>query len=246
MTPPRRPTWFSRKPSSTEQGRDAASCNRVAVEQGVSLLRHTSVFHCHRAAARRVDQAATSRTGSAVQQRTCQHGAPRPLSSGRCRPRHISARRFRSRPCHRSSARPTRQNPKSPEAKRSHALRYSQRDLRLRSGSKTVAAGHGSVWRRVQVFDLLARPESFELPTPWFVARYSIQLSYGRTGKGAHPTIVPKVSPPADPSDSPGRSCARRCHSRGAGPARRRRTSVKSPGRVSLGGRSPCRHAVTY
>ena len=27
---------------------------------------------------------------------------------------------------------------------------------------------------------ILARPERFELPTPWFVARYSIQLSYGR------------------------------------------------------------------
>ena len=26
----------------------------------------------------------------------------------------------------------------------------------------------------------LARPERFELPTPWFVAKYSIQLSYGR------------------------------------------------------------------
>ena len=26
----------------------------------------------------------------------------------------------------------------------------------------------------------LVRPERFELPTPWFVARYSIQLSYGR------------------------------------------------------------------
>ncbi len=24
------------------------------------------------------------------------------------------------------------------------------------------------------------RPERFELPTPWFVAKYSIQLSYGR------------------------------------------------------------------
>ena len=27
---------------------------------------------------------------------------------------------------------------------------------------------------------LMARPERFELPTPWFVATYSIQLSYGR------------------------------------------------------------------
>ena len=26
----------------------------------------------------------------------------------------------------------------------------------------------------------MARPERFELPTPWFVARYSIRLSYGR------------------------------------------------------------------
>ena len=29
-------------------------------------------------------------------------------------------------------------------------------------------------------FWYLARPERFELPTAWFVARYSIQLSYGR------------------------------------------------------------------
>ena len=30
----------------------------------------------------------------------------------------------------------------------------------------------------------LARPERFELPTTWFVARYSIQLSYGRIKQG--------------------------------------------------------------
>jgi hypothetical protein len=29
----------------------------------------------------------------------------------------------------------------------------------------------------------VARPERFELPTPWFVAKYSIQLSYGRAVK---------------------------------------------------------------
>ena len=27
----------------------------------------------------------------------------------------------------------------------------------------------------------MARPERLELPTTWFEARYSIQLSYGRT-----------------------------------------------------------------
>ena len=31
--------------------------------------------------------------------------------------------------------------------------------------------------------NFLVRPERFERPTPWFVAKYSIQLSYGRTPK---------------------------------------------------------------
>lgn len=29
----------------------------------------------------------------------------------------------------------------------------------------------------------LARPEGFEPSTPWFVAKYSIQMSYGRNAK---------------------------------------------------------------
>jgi hypothetical protein len=43
----------------------------------------------------------------------------------------------------------------------------------------------------------MARPERFELPTAWFVARYSIQLSYGRVSLEAefctnefHPSIT--------------------------------------------------------
>ena len=35
----------------------------------------------------------------------------------------------------------------------------------------------------------MARPERFELPTTWFVARYSIQLSYGRF---EGPGIIPE------------------------------------------------------
>ena len=30
----------------------------------------------------------------------------------------------------------------------------------------------------------MARLERFELPTPWFVAKYSIQLSYRRAARG--------------------------------------------------------------
>ena len=38
----------------------------------------------------------------------------------------------------------------------------------------------------------MARPEGFEPPTPWFVAKYSIQMSYGRVA-GANPiNIQPK------------------------------------------------------
>ncbi len=36
----------------------------------------------------------------------------------------------------------------------------------------------------------LARLERFELPTPWFVAKYSIQLSYRRADKPFRPSLV--------------------------------------------------------
>ena len=36
----------------------------------------------------------------------------------------------------------------------------------------------------------MARPERFERPTPWFVAKYSIQLSYGRAVRKAVKTAI--------------------------------------------------------
>lgn len=40
-----------------------------------------------------------------------------------------------------------------------------------------------SILSGVRPVSRLVRPERFELPTPWFEAKYSIQLSYGRTCK---------------------------------------------------------------
>ena len=53
-------------------------------------------------------------------------------------------------------------------------------------GSLSVASSNRDLWAiRVEkrFWDRLklVRPERFELPTSWFVARRSIQLSYGRT-----------------------------------------------------------------
>jgi integrase len=48
------------------------------------------------------------------------------------------------------------------------------------SGSILVAAPKKPAVTMVQVIDSDARPERFELPTTWFEARCSIQLSYGR------------------------------------------------------------------
>ncbi len=39
----------------------------------------------------------------------------------------------------------------------------------------------------------MARPERFELPTDWFEASYSIQLSYGRSGLSEHVRIISEL-----------------------------------------------------
>jgi hypothetical protein len=41
----------------------------------------------------------------------------------------------------------------------------------------------------------MARPERFELPTTWFEAKYSIQLSYGRVGPHSSGIREPTPSP---------------------------------------------------
>ena len=49
-------------------------------------------------------------------------------------------------------------------------------------------------WPEVaQVLDKLARPERLELPTTWFEARYSIQLSYGRIGHSVYLEVYPSA-----------------------------------------------------
>src|SRR5262249_44377643 len=53
-------------------------------------------------------------------------------------------------------------NQEAPDAQEQHVMR------RIRWGNNSLRTKQ------------MARPERFELPTPWFVAKSSIQLSYGR------------------------------------------------------------------
>ena len=60
-------------------------------------------------------------------------------------------------------------------------------DLASASASASAGAGRSpaeNTKKKQQAgaccFGVMVRPERFELPTAWFVARYSIQLSYGR------------------------------------------------------------------
>jgi len=62
---------------------------------------------------------------------------------------------------------------------------FDARALRLLARISTYRVPGWDIGQRyghaANYLNYLARPERFELPTPWFVARYSIQLSYGRT-----------------------------------------------------------------
>jgi hypothetical protein len=72
----------------------------------------------------------------------------------------------------------------------------------------------------------MARPERFELPTARFVAEYSIQLSYGRTGEANYPTGVGKCQHTKE--EKFGVPCS--------GPLRRRGGQLESPAQRSLTG----------
>ena len=69
----------------------------------------------------------------------------------------------------------------SPPGRRSPAPRRRCGRTRLFSvGSSNLRCRAPHAELQSQTENWVVRPERFELPTPWFEARYSIQLSYGR------------------------------------------------------------------
>jgi hypothetical protein len=56
---------------------------------------------------------------------------------------------------------------------------------------RTSRAGETTKGAQGPLLHSLARPERFELPTPWFVAMYSIQLSYGRVFSNNRAAVRP-------------------------------------------------------
>jgi hypothetical protein len=59
---------------------------------------------------------------------------------------------------------------------------FHSRTDKTRSVTRMDVAEESARWLTLRSHStaILARPERFELPTSWFVARHSIQLSYGR------------------------------------------------------------------
>ena len=64
------------------------------------------------------------------------------------------------------------------------------RRLRRRNDAASAAILLPARMTEWEVFVRMARPERFELPTSWFVARHSIQLSYGRAGCAKSPKMM--------------------------------------------------------
>ncbi len=66
--------------------------------------------------------------------------------------------------------------------------------LKYDPGKGILNSDKDCLFNQLEVFAsgkmLMVRPERFELPTLWFVAKYSIQLSYGRTTQGHPPKRI--------------------------------------------------------
>ena len=69
-------------------------------------------------------------------------------------------------------------------------LQHNEFDCNDRSLSYTNEKAGERALTGFHLHRVLVRPERFELPTAWFVARYSIQLSYGRIRNGILPEVA--------------------------------------------------------
>jgi hypothetical protein len=60
--------------------------------------------------------------------------------------------------------------------------------------SRSIGWGYRVIMEPIKIKGKVARPERFELPTFWFVARRSIQLSYGRAEQNYFSMYSPAVN----------------------------------------------------